>query len=318
MKTAFYFSPVFLNHLPGARHPETPDRLNAIVDSLRSEKYSLWNDLDRKKPRAITENGLLRIHTRDHVDRVRQITQMGQHLDPDTPTSPGSWDAALLAAGAACDAVDDVLGESQDAAAFCAVRPPGHHAEPDRAMGFCLFNNIAVAAAYALTLPALRSDPRIFILDWDAHHGNGTQAAFYGSRAVFYCSIHQYPFYPGSGAASERGVGDGQGFNLNCPQSAGSSDVEILADLNDQILPAVKKFRPKLFLISAGFDAHAADPLAALELTSECYGEMTRRIVDTLRQLDTPVKIVSILEGGYDLEALGNSVCEHMGALINL
>ncbi len=317
MKTAFFTSSVFHQHDTGAGHPERPERLTAIVDTLRSQNFGRWTDLEILTPSAAAEEQLLRVHTREHIERVKSACVENLPLDPDTPTSRGSWKAALLAAGAGCAAVDFVFDEPGDAAAFCAVRPPGHHAEPDRAMGFCLFNNVAVAAEHALTLPGLQSDPRVFILDWDVHHGNGTQAAFYQSKKVFYCSLHQYPFYPGGGAASDRGAGEGKEFNLNCPQAPGSSDVDILSDLNDQILPALKKFGPRLLLISAGFDAHEADPLAALELTSECYGEMTRRVIHTLRDLDSPVKIVSMLEGGYDLDALGESVCEHVRALMD-
>lgn len=317
MKTAFYTSLAFFKHETGPGHPERPERLTAIVDALRSDYFGRWSDLEQKQFDPAPESEILRVHTREHLERVRTSCRRSEPLDADTPTCVGSWNAALLAAGAGCAAVDEVLSESGDAAAFCAVRPPGHHAEPDRSMGFCLFNNVAIAAQHALGLEELRPSPRVYILDWDVHHGNGTQAAFYQSREVFYCSIHQYPFYPGSGVASERGRGEGLNYNLNCPQSSGSSDVEILADFNDKILPSIRDFQPQLLLISAGFDAHADDPLAALELTSGCYGEMTRRVIETLQELDHPVKIVSMLEGGYDLRALGESVAEHLRALVD-
>ncbi len=316
MKTAFYISKAFFEHDTGPGHPERPARLEAIVNALRSAPFSLWNELDIETPTPAPESRLRSVHTAGHIERVRAACADGLPLDPDTPTSRGSWNAALLAAGSGCNAVDFVLNESVDAAAFCAVRPPGHHAEPDRAMGFCLFNNTAIAARYAVDHPALKNNPRAFILDWDVHHGNGTQAAFYDSNQVFYCSIHQYPFYPGGGDSGDRGAGEGRGFTLNCPQSAESGDVEVLSDLNDRILPAIRKFDPAILLISAGFDAHAADPLAMLELTSECYAEMTRRVIGTLSDLDRPVKIVSMLEGGYDLGAVGESAALHIQALL--
>jgi len=226
-------------------------------------------------------------------------------------TGPDSCTAALLAAGAGITAVEQVLAGNVSSC-FCAVRPPGHHAEADRAMGFCLFNNIAVAAAYATNHQRVE---KAAIVDWDVHHGNGTQNIFYGNPDILYISLHQYPHYPGSGSAGERGADAGEGLTLNLPMSAGSGDREYLAAFEERVIPAIKTFSPGLLLISAGFDAHAEDPLSQVRLTENGFAGMTAM----LRQCAESCcegRIVSLLEGGYDLDALARSVAAHLQALL--
>jgi acetoin utilization deacetylase AcuC-like enzyme len=240
-------------------------------------------------------------------------------IDQDTVVSEGSWEAALHAAGGAAQAVDLLLGGAGAARgngavgfAFCGLRPPGHHAVRAQAMGFCLFNNVAVAARH---LQAERGLERIFILDWDVHHGNGTQHLFEDDDTVFYFSTHQYPFYPGTGARAERGRDRGAGFTLNVPMPAGSGDDEYLAVFRDQLLPALERFRPELILISAGFDAHRDDPLAGMQVTEAGYAALTTLVKEAADRL-CGGRIVALLEGGYDLRALAASVEAHLRALM--
>jgi acetoin utilization deacetylase AcuC-like enzyme len=222
----------------------------------------------------------------------------------DTHASERSWEAALRASGSVVEAVDHVLGE-RDGLAFCAVRPPGHHAERDRPMGFCLFNNVAVGARHAQRAHGIR---KVAILDWDVHHGNGTQHIFEDDASVFYVSLHQYPFYPGTGASTERGRGAGEGCTLNIPLPAGTGEDRYLEAFDRQVLPGLHRFGPELLLISAGFDAHRDDPLGGMRLSEGSFAQFTARVKDL-------APIVSVLEGGYDLEALARSVEAHLTVL---
>jgi acetoin utilization deacetylase AcuC-like enzyme len=297
--------PSSLDHETGT-HPERADRIRAIEAALAARDWLGWET--REAP-AAAEEQLLRVHSHDHVDRVRAACAHSEALDLDTPVVPASWDAALHGAGGACALVDALLG-GEAPTAFAALRPPGHHAEPDRAMGFCLFSNIAVAARHAL---AAHGAERVLILDWDVHHGNGTQAAFYDSDEVMFVSLHRWPFYPGTGAASETGSGVGEGFTLNLPQAAGSGAADWLAAIDEQALPAARDYRPDLILISAGFDAHRDDPLGGCALTAEAYGAMARRVAEVGAALEAPVG--AVLEGGYDLDALAASTIATMEGL---
>ena len=287
-------------------HPERADRIRAIEAALAARDQLGWEV--REAPVA-TEEQLLRVHSRAHVEGVRGACSHSQALDLDTPVVPESWDAALHAAGGACALVDALL--SGDApTGFAALRPPGHHAEPDRAMGFCLFSNVAIAARHALSAHGAE---RVLILDWDVHHGNGTQAAFYDSDEVLFVSLHRWPFYPGTGSAGENGSGAGEGFTLNLPQAAGSGAAEWLAAIDDAALPAARDYRPDLILISAGYDAHRDDPLGGCALTTRDFGDMARRVAGLAAELEVPVG--AVLEGGYDLDALAASTIATMEGL---
>lgn len=252
------------------------------------------------------------VHTPRHVERLAQVSPEHGHvyLDGDTPMSPNSYRAALQAVGGTLAAIDAVM-EGRVANAFCAVRPPGHHAEPNRAMGFCLFNNVAVGARYVQQRYGLA---RVLILDWDVHHGNGTQAAFYDDPTVLYVSLHQYPWYPGTGSAEEAGAGPGEGYTMNLPMAAGRGDDEYLKAFDVRIGPAVRNFAPNFVLISAGFDAHRDDPLAMMAVTEFGYRGMTEAVTNWAAATANG-RVVSCLEGGYNLSALANSVETHVRAL---
>jgi acetoin utilization deacetylase AcuC-like enzyme len=286
-------------------HPERADRIRAVEEALTARDWLGWEV--REAP-AATEEQLLRVHIAEHVERVRTACARSQALDLDTPVVPASWDAALHAAGGACALVDALLTREAPTA-FAALRPPGHHAEPDRVMGFCLFSNVAIAARHALAQGA----ERVLILDWDVHHGNGTQAAFYDTDEVLFISLHRWPFYPGTGGASENGSGVGEGFTLNLPQAAGSGAAEWLAAIDEEALPAARNYRPDLILVSAGFDAHRDDPLGGCMLETETFGEMVRRVASVASELGVPAG--AVLEGGYDLDALAASVVATMEGL---
>ncbi|HEX8437364.1 histone deacetylase [Archangium sp.] len=298
-QTLLLTDPLFLRHDPGEEHPERPARLARILHLLETEPI---HGTERRAPRPATEEELASVHT----PRLRAYLQglRGRHelVDPDTVTSPDSYDAAVLAAGASVQAVDEVLaGRSRNA--FVLARPPGHHAEPDKAMGFCLFNNVAIAAEAARRQGA----ERVLILDWDVHHGNGTQAAFWTRRDVLYMSAHQYPYYPQTGAPFEVGEGPGAGYTVNCGLPAGGKDADYGALFQDLFLPVAEAFRPDLVLVSAGFDAHHRDPLGGMELTERGFGAMCTAM-KTLADSTCGGRLVLLLEGGYSLEGLSRSV----------
>jgi acetoin utilization deacetylase AcuC-like enzyme len=252
---------------------------------------------------------VLAVHPRSHVEAVRATSERGGAFDLDTPASPGSWEAALHAAGGAC-AMVEALWRGEAACAFSALRPPGHHAEPARSMGFCLFNNVAIAARHALDVLGVE---RVFVLDWDVHHGNGTNAIFSASREVLFASIHQWPFYPGTGALADAGSGEAEGFSLNLPVPAGSGEAVWLSLVEHLVMPVARQFRPELVLISAGYDAHQDDPLADCLLETSSYAQLAAHARALAGELGVPVG--AVLEGGYDLGALASSVAATMEAL---
>ncbi len=295
MTTRLYRSPIFRKHDPGPGHPEQSSRLAAIEAVL--DRAPLKN-VETVAPRAATRAELERIHTPQMIDRLWALAGKSARLDPDTAMSPGSWDAALLAAGSAVQAVDDVLSGSAENA-FALVRPPGHHAEADEPMGFCLLNNAAIAAAAAIASGL----ERVAVLDWDVHHGNGTQHSFWNRRDVMYVSSHQYPFYPGTGGAWQIGAGAGEGFTVNAPLPGAQGDADLGAVFHDLFLPVLQQYKPQLLIVSAGFDAHKHDPIGGLLVTERGFAAMCSALKTQLNG-----KLVLLLEGGYDLDALAQSV----------
>lgn len=305
---AYFTDPLFLEHDTGMMHPESAKRLESVQNRL--EKASYYSQL-KSLPRRFAEiEELMLNHGKSHIEKIEQASITGRLIDADTVTSEKSYEAARLAAGAGLAAVDAVTDGTVQRAVL-AVRPPGHHSIPDRAMGFCLFNNIAIAAKYAKT----KGYGRIAILDWDVHHGNGTQDSFYEDPDVLFISTHQYPFYPGSGGAEETGAGAGKGTTLNCPMPAGAEMDLYIDAFENQILPTIEDFRPDLILVSAGFDAHKADPLASVRLDTESYEWMTRKVLKAANE-HCGGKVISFLEGGYDLDALAESVEVHTAAML--
>jgi acetoin utilization deacetylase AcuC-like enzyme len=299
----------FDRHTNGPMHPERPERLTAVREGLA--RSGAEARLTRVEPTAIDRALLEAVHRPEYVAQIERVCASGGgYLDPDTSVVPESWQAALNAAGAVAGAVRRVIsGDWQRA--FCSVRPPGHHAPANRAMGFCLFDNVAVGAQAALNAGL----SRVAIIDWDVHHGNGTQAIFWRRADVFYASWHQYPFYPGTGSESERGEGEGDGTTINCPLAAGAGDEAYLRAWTERIRPALDTFAPELLLISAGFDADARDPLAGLAVTAAGFETLSRQVVEWADR-QCRGRIVSVLEGGYDLEALAEDVSLHVGTLL--
>ena len=310
-RTGFVYHPQYLEHDMGAGHPESPERLRAIV--ARLQESGVFDRLVHIQPLPAADEWITYIHAASYLETLkrRAPTHGRVSLDPDTSMSPGSLSAAYLAAGGLLTAADAIVSGSIDHA-FCAVRPPGHHAEHDRAMGFCLFNNVAIAARY---LQRKHGIARVLIVDWDVHHGNGTQHAFYDDPSVLFFSTHQYPHYPGTGRPSEEGEGAGKGTTINVPMTAGEGD-EVYCRLFEKVLiPAADNFKPDFVVLSAGFDAHRNDPLASMGLTEDGYAELTRLVVQ-IAQRHCNGRVLSSLEGGYHLASLSASVERHLMALL--
>jgi acetoin utilization deacetylase AcuC-like enzyme len=310
MTVAFVYHEGCLEHSGGPAHPERPDRILAIRSHL--SECGLLDRLIPIRPTPCPVERLAAVHRPRYIESIREACGRAPvRLDPDTAISRGSWDAALLSAGGALAASDAVLS-GRAATAFVCTRPPGHHAEADRAMGFCLFNNVAIAARY---LQAEHRLARVLIVDWDVHHGNGTQHMFEEDESVLYFSTHQSLFYPGSGDRAEAGRGRGKGFTINVPMPAGSDDGDYLEIFRTVLKPAADRFRPETILISAGFDGHRDDPLAGMALSEQGYAELTAIVLEAARE-HCEGRIISLLEGGYDLNALGLSVEAHLRKLL--
>lgn len=310
-RTGFFYHPDFLRHLTGEGHPERPERLVSMLDYLQC--HDIWADVKPMEFQPAEKSIIARIHPESYIANIENSCKMGyNYLDADTVVSENSFQVALEAVGAVVTAVDLVMQQKLDNA-FCAVRPPGHHAEPGRSMGFCLFNNVAIAAKYAQEKYNLA---KVCIIDWDVHHGNGTQAAFYKDPTVFYVSLHQSPLYPGTGKQDETGEESGRGYTQNFPLSAGAGNDDYLKIFKGELADRVLRFNPNIIFISAGFDAHKLDPLAGMDVTATGFADMTR-VVKSFAEECCDGRLISTLEGGYHLAALKKSVVEHLKVLIN-
>ena len=313
MPVTLFTSSRFGDHLTPPGHPERVERfevMQAIASEFRKEGGEV------REPRAATREELARVHQPDYIGLIAETAGRATALDADTFTSPDTYDVACLAAGAAISAVDFVLDapgllrEAQPTRALALVRPPGHHAEADRAMGFCFFNNIAVAAAHARA----RGLRRVAIVDYDVHHGNGTQWSFYTDPSVLFVSSHQFPYYPGTGSATEIGTGSGVGFTINLPLSAGATDADYELVYSRVAIPALRQFEPELILISAGYDAYVDDPLGGMRLSTDCFGRLTSMIAAAADDVCRG-RVVAVTEGGYNLQGLADGLRETIAAL---
>ena len=304
-KTAFIYHPDYLNHDTGPNHPERPDRLRASLAALQESE--VWTQLHHIEPTPATIEQIAYAHKPGYSEHIQQYCEAEIPLTYDTPVVQESFDIALLSTGGVLRAAESVaMGKAKNA--FALVRPPGHHATPGQSMGFCLFNNIAVTARY---LQREHGVGKVAIVDWDVHHGNGTQDIFYEDSSVFFFSIHQSPLYPGTGSRYEQGSGDAHGTTLNVPMPAGSGDDEYMTVFTDVLIPALRAFSPEFLLISAGFDAHYLDPLAGIELTAGGFSALTDMLLGVAEG-----RVVSALEGGYSLEGVSESVVAHVKRLV--
>jgi acetoin utilization deacetylase AcuC-like enzyme len=311
-RVGFVYDPRYLGHEMGPSHPESPERLRAICGQLQSS--GTWSRLHQLTPRRAERRWIELIHDSSYIDNLERRSPAEGYaaLDPDTSMCPGSLEAAYFAAGGALVAVDAIMNGDIDQA-FCAVRPPGHHAEADTAKGFCFLNTVAIAARYIQQQYGVQ---RVLIVDWDVHHGNGTQHAFYHDASVLFFSTHQFPFYPGTGRATETGEGPGKGLTINVPLSGGQGDDEYRDVFQKVLIPAADVFQPEFVLISAGFDAHRDDPLASMELTEQGYAELTGMVASIAKNYSRG-RMLGCLEGGYHLRALAESVDQHLLALLD-
>ena len=310
-RVGFVYDARYLGHEMGRNHPESPERLRAICAHLQST--GTWSRLHQLAPRRAERHWIECIHQASYVDSLERRSPADGYatLDPDTSMSPGTLEAAYVAVGGALTAVDAIMDGEIDHA-FCAVRPPGHHAEANRAMGFCFFNTVAIAARYIQQHYGLK---RVLIVDWDVHHGNGTQHAFYDDASVLFFSTHQFPYYPGTGGATETGEGAGKGSTINVPFSGGQGDEDYREVFEKVLVPAANAFQPEFVIVSAGFDAHRDDPLASMDLTGDGYSELTS-IVTAIAKTFSGGRVLACLEGGYHLQALAGSVDQHLLALL--
>jgi len=309
LKTAIITSEKFALHAPPSGHPDASNRISSVLPKL---KDAFGDSLLWIEPSPASLEWVLTVHTQEYVEKVKK-TQFGPMvlLDwGDTFAHGPSFEVALLAVGAALEAVDKVITK-QIKNAFCFVRPPGHHALPNSAMGFCIFNTVGIAARYAIKNYGIK---RILILDWDVHHGNGTQEIFYEDPQVYFISLHQFPYYPGTGKASDIGKGAGEGYTMNICMHRGATDKEYEEAFHAKVLPAIDKYKPEIIFISAGFDAHKDDPLGEIYLTEQGYETMTL-LLKNAAQKHCEGKIISVLEGGYKTESLYNSIKSHLKAL---
>jgi acetoin utilization deacetylase AcuC-like enzyme len=311
--TGLVHDPRFLRHRTREGHPESPARYDAVMEAL--EERALLPRLKSIEPRAAGFDELLTTHTEEYLALARREIEAGEEQlsTGDTSVGPESWEVALLAAGGILAAVDRVVGRAEARNAFCVVRPPGHHATPDRGMGFCILSNVAVAARYAQLRHGLE---RVAIVDWDVHHGNGTQDVFWTDDSVHFFSTHQSPWYPWTGDADEIGEGPGEGYTLNRPFPSGSGRDEVLGAFQEDWVPAMEAFRPELVLVSAGFDSREGDPLGEFRLTDEDFRDLTRTVL-SVAERHAGGRLVSVLEGGYSLTGLASASAAHVEELLD-